>query len=587
MVTETMKNVIERVDDLARQLSLYDDKTERSRGLAEYFVDSLFEMDHSKFVCQYVDGKHDGGIDFYHIKENTFYIIQSKFEDPPSKTAEKDIMDEIVKINNTLKGENPNKRADDFVNELRRNLGIDSLLLEIIWLTTNVVEEETRETIERYLSELKNSNGWKMGMDFAVFDRNGLERLIFDTNHGYIPYTGRQTLKIDPKNVLREPSEVTGVFSVVCSIYVNDILRWFPSADKIGSFLQKNIRGYQGENVINVGIQKSYDRESDWFWYKHNGIIIFADQVNVDENGNELVLHNPQIVNGGQTVRALYEVFDKHGKAENPARVLLRAYRLPYESEKTYKKSVEIIKGLNSQNKILPSDLRSNDMRQVRIEQLLVDLGYAYYRKREKRKKQATKYNIPMPRLAFLYYICKKLAPHEGVRGQVEELFETDKKYDEVFSEQEINKDLSGMHVVLRYLTTWNLYQLIREFRNELSEIDYEYFEYTQYFVLAMAYKKLYEWKARKFKLSWKDWPYFVQSEEFKRELSKYAKPAFRIGREIIPKQEVSGQERRRNERDFYRSRRAAEAFEKGIARLRFDGHIDKAYEGYSHRVTS
>lgn len=269
-----MKNVIEHVDDLTRQLSLRTDKIERSRGLAEYFVDSIFRMEHSKFMCQYVDGKHDGGIDFYHIKENTFYVIQSKFEDPPSKTAEQDILDEIVKINNTLKGENPNKRAEDFVNELRRNLGKDSLLLEIIWLTTNVVEDQIRDNIERRLSEIRNSNDWKIGIDFAVFDRNGLERLIFDVNHGYIPYTGRQVLKIDAKNLLREPGEVTGVFSVVSSAYVNDLLKWFPSADKIDSFLQKNIRGYLGENVINIGIQKSYGRESDWFWYKHNGIII-------------------------------------------------------------------------------------------------------------------------------------------------------------------------------------------------------------------------------------------------------------------------------------------------------------------------
>lgn len=326
------------------------------------------------------------------------------------------------------------------------------------------------------------------------------------------------------------------------------------------------------ENLIGFGISTT--------------VLSFADQVNVDEARSELVLHNPQIVNGGQTVKALYEVFDKHGKAENPARVLLRAYRLPYESEKTYEKSVEIIKGLNSQNKILPSDLRSNDMRQVRIEQLFADFGYVYYRKRERRKKQATKYNIPMPRLGFLYYICKKQVPFEGVRGQVEELFETDKKYNEVFNEQEVNKELSGTHVSLRYLTVWNLYQLIREFRNELSDVDYAYFEYTQYFVLAMAYKNIYEWKPTKFKLSWKDWPDFVQSEEFKRQLSKYTRPAFRIGRQIIPSREVSGEEKRRKERDFYRSRRALQAFERGTAKLQFDGYVDKAYEDYSYRVT-
>ena len=580
-----MINPIEHVDDLVRQLSLRKDKMNRSRGLAEYFVSALFKIEPSKFMCQYVDGKNDGGIDFYHINENTFYIMQSKYEDPGSKTSEQDISDEIVKINNTLKGENPNKRADDFVNELRRNLSNNCLLLEIVWLTTNIVEDEVKDNIVQRLYEMKKSNGWKIGIDFTVIDRNSLERLIFDVNHGYIPYTGRQTLKIDTRNILKETGEVTGVFSVTCNVYVNDILEWFSSIDKIDGFLQKNIRGYLGENVVNKGIQKSYGKEPDWFWYKHNGIIVFADQVNVDEIRNELVLHNPQIVNGGQTVKTLYEVFDKQGRTENPARVLLRAYRLPYESEKTYEKSVEIIKGLNSQNKILPSDLRSNDMRQVRIEQLLESFGYVYYRKREKRKKQATRYRVPMPRLGFLYYVCKKQAPHEGIRGQVEELFETEKKYNDIFNEQEINKELNGGHVCLKFITVWNLYQMIREFRNALSNVDYAYFEYTQYFVLAIAYSRLYEWKTKKFRLSWKDWPDFVRSEEFKKGLWKITKPAFRIGREIIPS-EVTGEEKRKKERDFYRSRKSLQAFEKGASKLLFDPYFNTAYEDYYNRMT-
>lgn len=579
------RNKVENVDDLIRQLSLNKDKTERSKGLAEYFTNSLFNIENDKFMCQYVDGGDDGGIDFYNIKGNTFYIIQSKFEESPTKTSETDILHELMKINNALKGINPNKRADEFVNELRRSLTDDSMLLEVLWLTTNVVEDNVKETIIQELEEIKKTNNWKIGLDLAFFDKNGLERLIFDVNHGYTPPTGRKTLKIDASNIIKDTGEATGVFSVTCNIDVNDLLKWFSSLEQVDSFLQKNIRGYLGENVVNSGIQKSYEKESDWFWYKHNGVIIFADQVIVKKVENELILHNPQIVNGGQTIKSLYDIFNKHGKADNPARVLLRAYRLPYESEKTYAKSIEIINGLNSQNKILPSDLCSNDMRQVRVEQLLKYLKYIYYRRREKRKNRASRYGIPMPKLAFLYYECKKQVPFEGVRGQVEELFESKNKYNEIFNEQEINKPLSSKHIALKYVTAWNLYQVIRELRNDLNNTDYAYFEYTQHFVLTATYKRLFEWKSSKFKLSWKDWPEFTQSQEFKRGVGLFAKPAFKIGREIIP--ETTGKEKRKKERDFYRSRKSFELFEAAVGKVKFDPWINDAYQYYCSEVTS
>lgn len=212
-----------------------------------------------------------------------------------------------------------------------------------------------------------------------------------------------------------------------------------------------------------------------WFWYKHNGIIVFADHLHIDQSSQVLTLRNPQIVNGGQTLKALFLAFIKNNKAENSAKVFLRAYRLPYEDTETHKRSIDIIAALNSQNKINPSDLRSTDPRQVRIEQLFekVEDGFKYLRKRKKDAKAAF-HQIKMTDLALRYYVCKKNAPHEGVTGQIEELFEEDSKYNEVFNEDAINKDFGKFHVIVNYATIWIIDQILKKliFLKEMKNID-------------------------------------------------------------------------------------------------------------------
>ena len=40
-----------------------------------------------------------------------------------------------------------------------------------------------------------------------------------------------------------------------------------------------------------------------------------------------------------------------------------------------------------------------------------------------------------MKNLALSYYVCKQNAPHEGVRGNLEGIFQERSKYDDVFNE--------------------------------------------------------------------------------------------------------------------------------------------------------
>ena len=557
----------QNTEELIRQLSLLN-KVEATKKLTEFYAKARFKVTQDNFDRQYTDGSNDGGIDFYHGADTTFLIFQSKFSGNPQNVGSSELLDEIRKIKNTITNENPNRKADDFVNSLKRKTGNKGALLEILWLTTNIVKSSVRDEIQTHLNEWRKENGWLIGVDFIAIDKQALESVIYDVKHGYIPYTGKKTLKLEQGQWMEPNSEETGIYSVTCSVNVNDILTWFHKTDEIDMFLQKNIREFLGNSKINKALGKSYLNAPTWFWYKHNGIIIFADTLSVDKTKMEIVLTNPQVVNGGQTLKALFSVYNKNNRGDNPAKVMLRIYKLPYENTETYKRTIDIISALNSQNNIKASDLRSTDPRQVRLEQLFAKIssGYKYFRKRSQEAKSAH-YNITMTNLALRYHVCKKNAPHEGVRGNVEELFEEDTKYDETFDENAINKELTGSHVAINYVTCWAIDQLLQKV--DLPKRDAEYFQYTKWFVLVDIYRKLMEWKPNNSNLGWQRWPNFIESDQFKKAVLDYSRPAFRIGREIIPAQEEA--------RSFFKTSEAVNKFSSKISIRNFKTLISKA----------
>ena len=67
------------------------------------------------------------------------------------------------------------------------------------------------------------------------------------------------------------------------------------------SFFEANVRDYQGHNSVNSSIAESLQKTSEEdFWWLNNGITLLASKVTPVTN-RELLLVNPEIVNGLQT----------------------------------------------------------------------------------------------------------------------------------------------------------------------------------------------------------------------------------------------------------------------------------------------
>jgi hypothetical protein len=113
-------------------------------------------------------------------------------------------------------------------------------------------------------------------------------------------------------------------------------------------------------------------KEPQYFWYYNNGVTIVCDEASRESSRGRDILRvtNPQVINGQQTTRALANNVGKRVDAS----VLVRVIRVPRSSQSSSGNDFEtlvsrIVASTNWQNAIRPSDLMSNDRRQIEIEQ--------------------------------------------------------------------------------------------------------------------------------------------------------------------------------------------------------------------------
>jgi hypothetical protein len=517
---------------------------DRTLNLTWFYVQARFGISEKDFKNIYsVDGANDGGVDCYFKEGNTFYLIQSKYHVRSQKESLSSITHEIHKIEKTIIGENTNGNSTDFINSLRRALDDPNAYLEIIWLSTNEVSENTKKESQIFLDDILKTRKWELNADINFIDRYSLESVIYDIKHGYVPHTGKKEISYEYDECMIIDKERNNIEAIVINTKATEILSWFENSREIEKYLQKNVRESVGENSINKKIRESFKNDPALFWYKHNGIIIFADWLEVNDRLKRVTVRNPQIVNGAQTVSQLYKAFDVNRNLNNPAKLLVRVYRLPYEDSETYKRSIDIIAALNSQNKIKASDLHSTDPRQVMLENRINELSqnYSYQRKRSESGKISSRSNIIMTKLAMYYYVSEYKKPDEGITGSIESYFEEDKKYSDSFPETKIKKPLSEKvdHIVFKYIDCWRIkFFLDRIFLKELSAKHKERYQYVGWYVQVDAYNQLQDWKEKVFKGTWREWIDFISSNYFENGMIKYLKPRYSIYFDMLPKTE-------------------------------------------------
>ena len=167
----------------------------------------------------------------------------------------------------------------------------------------------------------------------------------------------------------------------------------------------KNLRFALGDNKINKEISNTATGDPKNFYFYNNGITITSKNFRYKSN-SKLTIEYPQIINGAQTVSAIYKSYCdakskiKREQAVDATEASIQArekfkdvrvlFRVIQDSEKDGRKTSEfenrVIKYNNSQNSAKETDFYANEPEQIKIQEIMAKYGYFYEIKRGDRE---------------------------------------------------------------------------------------------------------------------------------------------------------------------------------------------------------
>ncbi len=200
-------------------------------------------------------------------------------------------------------------------------------------------------------------------------------RLYSDFRQAQTPRARDLTLRIEDK--LSYGQGPRGVTSYLFSAQVSDFRKYLQTYD-VPRLLARNIR-YDLGSRVGENIKKTYEHSPHDFWYFHNGLTIICDDF--IERNKEATLIAPSVVNGAQTLYAISASKNKTSPALVPVKVIVRAEASSHAIEDDQWLQ-NIIRSVNSQNRVRNSDLRSNEPEQVLLQSKFREQRVYYERKR-------------------------------------------------------------------------------------------------------------------------------------------------------------------------------------------------------------
>jgi hypothetical protein len=248
---------------------------------------------------------------------------------------------------------------------------------------------------------------------------------------------------------------------------------------------EDNVRVYLKQRTkINRNIKETaLSDERHRFFYYNNGITITCDKFKYDQRRAPIVeIENIQVVNGSQTLHALFEAFKEDTSCLDDIDLLVRIYETENDQLTT-----RIAEYTNSQNPVSSRDIRAIDYMQIKLEVELNSKGYFYERKKNQFNYKPKKLRIDAEKAGQVLMAFYNELPSEA-KNNKSTIFSD--KYDDVFNDQ-----INASKLLLPFL----LYEKIEDRKNIWREnnaanssyqSDKIYLSYATYYIL-YVFKKI------------------------------------------------------------------------------------------------
>ena len=383
-----MKN--DQLDDLKKEVLEIKDrypKLSLDNAFVAWFLRAFIADNEESAVEALKGGSKDKGLDAVFLDHDSriAFVLQGKYRQAPTPPSEKrsDViaLGDLgrVLLNNDSRGyrvllQDADTTVREAFEKVRNALHRRDYRLSLQFITTGKVSKTHRDEASQRIDEWDNAS-------YEVFCRPDLIRLMQDYIEGASPPVPTISLPIHGEQMFNYYDRSTNISSWVFTMLGKDLGKL---CRNIGDRLfARNIRGFLGNTGINRSIESTLKKEPYYFWYYNNGVTILCDEAKqITERGyKKLLVTNAQIINGQQTTRILA----LHGDSE--ATILVKVFVVTRDSkaeQARYGHLVsQIVSATNWQNAISQSDLKSNDIEQVRLERDMRKIGYQYLRKRQ------------------------------------------------------------------------------------------------------------------------------------------------------------------------------------------------------------
>lgn len=308
----------------------------------KWVVTKLFDVSEEEIVNQITDGKDDMGIDAWiKVEDETgeagiiqlFQVKYGKSHQDQEILKFKEDIKQFLKINTT---QIPRSDMQDLQLMIKR----ENLEEELYYVTDQKVD-------------------FKNTPKLIVYGFDQIIRKLWDDITG-LPKDKTEKLKLE--QVMEYDHSVIGVMSL------KDLADF---VNKTRSYIfESNIRKFlQHKTKVNRALKQTLEQDPKSVFYYNNGVTIVVK--NFKLNGNEIELHEPQIVNGAQTSSTIADALRINQNVKGSIQVTI----ITETSQATRE---DITRFRNSQNAVKGKDLISLKVFHTRIRGALKQFGYYY-----------------------------------------------------------------------------------------------------------------------------------------------------------------------------------------------------------------